>query len=271
MKKPRKVIKLTKKQQLDRAAKELDAREPERVSDLQKTKFYKAIQDTYNANAFGYGISGTLTRFDPSKEENQKKIKSNFNYAKRNAGNFGLTLATSGIMFPFKGFLPSTTRRATVGYLKDLIPYKIGEGAEAMVFKNSPTTVAKVTSMGSGEMLAKNGVPNSVPLKFVGYVRDGSRRFLAFLQKKVRVLNKETFPKYVNKLDKAMRKKGFRRVNDPYIQYRAYIDGNIVVDDVAPGNVGITFFGNPKLIDYNKWTIPEWLEQGFKLKKGGKL
>ena len=82
MKKPRKVIKLTKKQQLDRAAKQLDAREPERVSDLQKTKFYKAIQDTYNANAFGYSISGTPTRFDPSKEENQKKIKSNFNYAK---------------------------------------------------------------------------------------------------------------------------------------------------------------------------------------------
>ena len=68
-----------------------------------------------------------------------------------------------------------------------------------------------------------------------------------------------------------MRKKGFRRVNDPYIQYRAYTDGNIVVDDVSPGNVGTTFFGKPKLIDYNKWTIPEWLEQGFSLKHGGKL
>lgn len=34
MKKPRKVIKLTKKQQLNRAAKELDTREQERVSDL---------------------------------------------------------------------------------------------------------------------------------------------------------------------------------------------------------------------------------------------
>lgn len=268
---PRKTIKLTKKQQLDKAAKELDNREPERVYDANKAKLYKAIQDTYNSNVFGYGISGTPTRFDPSKEDDQRKIKSNFNYAKDNAGNFGLALVTVGTVAPFKGFLPSVSRRATVGQLSDLMPYKIGEGAEAMVFKNSPFSVAKVTSMGSGEMLAKNGVPNSIPLKFIGYVKDGTRRFPTFLQKKVRVLNEETFPKYINKLDKAMRKKGFKKVNDPYIQYRAYTNGKIVVDDVAPGNVGTTFFGKPKLIDYNKWTKQEWLDQGYSLKRGGKL
>jgi hypothetical protein len=40
-----------------------------------------------------------------------------------------------------------------------------------------------------------------------------------------------------------MQKKGFRKINDPNVQYRAYTDGNIVIDDVAPGNVGVDLFG----------------------------
>lgn len=48
-----------------------------------------------------------------------------------------------------------------------------------------------------------------------------------------------------------MQKKGFRKINDPNVQYRAYTNGNIVIDDVAPGNVGVDLFGQPKLIDFN--------------------
>lgn len=40
-----------------------------------------------------------------------------------------------------------------------------------------------------------------------------------------------------------MQKKGFRKINDPNVQYRAYTNGNIVIDDVAPGNVGVDLFG----------------------------
>lgn len=29
--------------------------------------------------------------------------------------------------------------------------------------------------------------------------------------------------------------------------------------------------GQPKMIDFNLQSIPEWIAQGFKLKKGGKL
>lgn len=67
----------------------------------------------------------------------------------------------------------------------------------------------------------------------------------------MKVLTEKTFPKYVDKLDKAMQKKGFRKVNDPNVQYRAYTDGKVVVDDVSPGNVGLNLFGKPRLIDFN--------------------
>lgn len=81
----------------------------------------------------------------------------------------------------------------------------------------------------------------------IKFQRGGSKRFPTFIQKKVKVLGEKTFPKYVDKLDKAMQKSGFRKVNDPNVQYRAYTNGTVVVDDVSPGNVGLTFFKKPKL------------------------
>ena len=68
-----------------------------------------------------------------------------------------------------------------------------------------------------------------------------------------------------------MSKAGFRRVNDPNVQYRAYTNGSIVVDDVSPGNVGLTWFRKPKMIDFNLQTVPDWIAQGFTLKYGGQL
>ena len=241
------------------------------IYDADKAKYYQNMQNFYNNNFFGYGVFGHQTHYDPSKEEDQQKIQSNFNYAKDNVKNIGTSLITIGPASSFRGVLPAATRRATVGKLSALTPYKIGQGAEALVIRNSPTTVGKITQIGSGEMLKRNAVPNSLPLKFVGYVKDGTKRFPTFIQKKVKVLGKKTFPKYVDKLDKAMQKSGFRKVNDPNVQYRAYTNSSIVVDDVSPGNVGLTFFGKPKLLDFNIETIPNWLEQGFTLKNGGKL
>ena len=229
------------------------------------------MQNFYNNNFFGYGVFGKQTHYDPSKEEDQKKIQSNFNYAKDNVKNIGTSLITIGPASSFKGVLPSVSRRVTVGKLSTLTPYKIGQGSEAIVIRNSPTTVGKITQVGSGEMLKRNAIPNSLPLKFVGYVRDGSKRFPTFIQKKVKVLSEKTFPKYVGKLDKAMQKSGFRKVNDPNVQYRAYTNGTVVVDDVSPGNVGLTFFKKPKLLDFNLQTVPSWTSQGFTLKNGGKF
>lgn len=265
---------LTKEQQAkirQRKLQEAARRNQAVIYDADKAKYYQNMQNFYNNNFFGYGVFGKQTHYDPSKEEDQKKIQSNFNYAKDNVKNIGISLITVGPASSFKGVLPSVSRRVTVGKLSALTPYKIGQGSEALVIRNSPTTVGKITQVGSGEMLKRNAIPNSLPLKFVGYVRDGSKRFPTFIQKKVKVLSEKTFPKYVDKLDKAMQKSGFRKVNDPNVQYRAYTNGAVVVDDVSPGNVGLTFFKKPKLLDFNLQTVPSWTSQGFTLKNGGKF
>ena len=267
-------FRLTKEQQArirQKKLQEIAKRNQAVIYDTNKAKYYQNMQNFYNNNFFGYGVFGNQTHYDPSKEEDQKKIQSNFNYAKDNVKNIGTSLITIGPASSFKGVLPSVSRRVTVGKLSALTPYKIGQGSEALVIRNSPTTVGKITQVGSGEMLKRNTIPNSLPLKFVGYVREGSKRFPTFIQKKVKVLSEKTFPKYVDKLDKAMQKSGFRKVNDPNVQYRAYTNGTVVVDDVSPGNVGLTFFKKPKLLDFNLQTVPSWTSQGFTLKNGGKF
>lgn len=267
-------FRLTKEQQAkirQKKLQEIAKRNQAVIYDTNKAKYYQNMQNFYNNNFFGYGVFGNQTHYDPSKEEDQKKIQSNFNYAKDNVKNIGTSLITVGPASSFKGILPSVSRRVTVGKLSTLTPYKIGQGSEAIVIRNSPTTVGKITQVGSGEMLKRNAIPNSLPLKFVGYVRDGSKRFPTFIQKRVKVLSEKTFPKYVSKLDKDMQKSGFRKVNDPNVQYRAYTNGTVVVDDVSPGNVGLTFFKKPKLLDFNLQTVPSWTSQGFTLKNGGKF
>lgn len=267
-------FRLTKEQQAkirQKKLQEIAKRNQAVIYDTNKAKYYQNMQNFYNNNFFGYGVFGNQTHYDPSKEEDQKKIQSNFNYAKDNVKNIGTSLITVGPASSFKGILPSVSRRVTVGKLSALTPYKIGQGSEAIVIRNSPTTVGKITQVGSGEMLKRNAIPNSLPLKFVGYVRDGSKRFPTFIQKRVKVLSEKTFPKYVSKLDKDMQKSGFRKVNDPNVQYRAYTNGTVVVDDVSPGNVGLTFFKKPKLLDFNLQTVPSWTSQGFALKNGGKF
>ena len=267
-------FRLTKEQQArirQKKLQEIAKRNQAVIYDTNKAKYYQNMQNFYNNNFFGYGVFGNQTHYDPSKEEDQKKIQSNFNYAKDNIKNIGTSLITVGPASSFKGILPSVSRRVTVGKLSTLTPYKIGQGSEAIVIRNSPTTVGKITQVGSGEMLKRNAIPNSLPLKFVGYVRDGSKRFPTFIQKRVKVLSEKTFPKYVSKLDKDMQKRGFRKVNDPNVQYRAYTNGTVVVDDVSPGNVGLTFFKKPKLLDFNLQTVPSWTSQGFTLKNGGKF
>ena len=267
-------FRLTKEQQArirQKKLQEIAKRNQAVIYDTNKAKYYQNMQNFYNNNFFGYGVFGNQSHYDPSKEEDQKKIQSNFNYAKDNVKNIGTSLITVGPASSFKGILPSISRRVTVGKLSALTPYKIGQGSEAIVIRNSLTTVGKITQVGSGEMLKRNTIPNSLPLKFVGYVRDGSKRFPTCIQKRVKVLSEKTFPKYVSKLDKDMQKSGFRKVNDPNVQYRAYTNGTVVVDDVSPGNVGLTFFKKPKLLDFNLQTVPSWTSQGFTLKNGGKF
>lgn len=245
--------------------------------DTDKAKYYSNMQNNYNQNAFGYGISGVQTRFDPTTQEGQRAIQSNFDYAKNNAKDFYANIIFSGAggvelaaynkyirgAFPSKG--------GYLGTLKQYSKNPIGEGAEAIVINNTPHTVGKMTSIPAEKMAMRNQVPNTLPSQYIGYVKSYGEKLPTYIQRKVKILTEETFPKYVQKLDKSMEKYGFRRVDDPNVQYRAYTDGQVVVDDVAPGNVGLDWLGRPKMIDFSVQTIPEWLEQGFRLKDGGRL
>ena len=170
-----------------------------------------------------------------------------------------------------KGVFRTPSRNGALGTLKQYSRNPIGGGAEAVVVNNTPTTVGKMTSIPVEEMAARNQIPNTVPSKYIGYVKDRGTKLPTYVQRKLRILTEQTFPKYANKLDRAMERSGFRRVNDPNVQYRAYTNGQVVVDDVAPGNVGLDWLRRPKMIDFNMQTVPEWTAQGFTLKDGGIL
>lgn len=258
----------------------------EYIQDADKVKYYTNLQNFYNQNAFGYGLQGRPTRFNPSTPEGQQAISATFNYAKGNAVDFLANVSGAGLSSGIskignkaaqayskitRGIFKSPSKNGALGTLKQYSKNPIGSGSEAVVIKNTPTTVGKITSIPVEEMAARNAIPNTVKSKYIGYVKDRKIKLPTYIQKKVKVLTEETFPKYVDKLDKAMERSGFTRVNDPNVQYRAYTNGQVVIDDVSPGNVGLTFFRQPKMIDFNLQSIPEWIAQGFKLKKGGKL
>ena len=56
--------------------------------DLDKTNKYKQLQDFYNQNAFGYGIQGTPTRYNPASQRGRQLIQSNLDYSKNNSLDF---------------------------------------------------------------------------------------------------------------------------------------------------------------------------------------
>ena len=248
--------------------------------------YYKNLQNFYNNNVFGYGLQGRPTRFNPSTPEGQRAISATFNYAKGNAVDFLTNVSGAGLSSGIskvgnkvaraysrvtRGVFKSPSKNGALGTLKQYSKKPIGGGAEAVVINNTPTTVGKMTSIPVEEMATRNAIPNTIKSKYIGYVKDRKIKLPTYIQKRVKVLTEETFPKYVDKLDKAMERSEFTRVNDPNVQYRAYTNGQVVVDDVSPGNVGLTFLRQPKMIDFNLQPVSEWVAQGFKLYKGGKL
>ena len=256
------------------------------IYDAKKAEYYKNLQNFYNNNFFGYGVFGNQTRYDYTTPEGQAAIQSNFDYAKGNVTDFASNVAGAGIAGAVgtagrkstqlynrltKGVFRAPSKNGALGTLKQYSKNPIGGGAEAIVVDNTPTTVGKMTSIPVEEMTARNQIPNTVPSKYIGYVKDRGTKLPTYVQKKLRILTEQTFPKYANKLDRAMERSGFRRVNDPNVQYRAYTNGQVVVDDVAPGNVGLDWLRRPKMIDFNMQTVPEWTAQGFTLKDGGIL
>lgn len=266
---------------------EYSAKNQAYIYDADKAKYYRNLQNFYNNNFFGYGMFGRQTRFDPTTPQGQAAIQSNFNYAKGNAVDFMSNIAGAGVTSAvsntarkagqvyskvFKGPFRQASPRGSLGTMKQYTRNGIiGGGSEAVVINNTPTTVGKITTIPVEEMAARNAVPNTVQSKYIGFVKDRKTKLPTYVQRKMKVLTEETFPKYIAKLDEAMKNSGFRKVDDPNVQYRAYTNGTIVVDDVAPGNVGLDWLRRPRMIDFNLQTVPEWTAQGFHLKYGGKI
>ncbi len=274
--KPVKPIRLTQEQIRNIQLKELQNRKEERIYDTNKAKYYENLQNFYNENVFGYGIQGKQTNYDPTTPSGQAAIQSNFDYAKSNAKQFMQNVAGVGFTYGankaitklFDGVFPTFPKGKSLGNLKQYSKNPIGSGAEAIVIENTPTTVGKITSIPVEEMEIRNQIPNVAKSKYVGYVKDNGVELPTYIQKKLKVLDERSFPKYIDRLDKSMQKSGFSKVDDPSVQYRAYTNGNIVIDDVSPDNIGLDWLGRPKMIDFNVYPISEW--NAFK-KTGGKL
>lgn len=271
-----------RRRKLEEAAKKRQAY----IYDGEKAKQYQQLQNFYNNNFFGYGVFGKQTRYNPATPEGQQAIQSNFEYAKGNARDFVSNVAGVGITKLAgkaanksaeiyhkltKGVFKTPSKNGALGTLKQYSKNPIGSGAEAVVVRNTPRTVGKMTSIPKEEMAARNQVPNTAFSEYIGYVKENKTKLPTYIQEKLKIISERSFPRYITKLDKLMERSGFRRVNDPNVQYRAYTNGQIVVDDVAPGNVGLNWLGRPKMIDFNMQSVPEWIAQGFTLKKGGKL
>lgn len=178
--------------------------------------------------------------------------------------------AIKGAQWAYKMARPVFPRGTTnFGNIAKYASQQIGEGAEATVYNNTPRKVSKVIY--NGYQKVKNHIPNVEKVKKIGEVTANGQKFPVYSQRKLNVVTQEMWPKVVQKLDKAMTSKGFSIIRDPQVQYRAYRHLGTVIDDIGPGNVGLTWAGQPRIIDFNFQTVPEWLAQGFKLKFGGKL
>lgn len=290
--KPQK-FKLTQKQKDNIRKQQMSKRTQPQLYDKDKADYYKNMQNIVNSSFFGAGFNSGQYRNNPMTEQGQRAIESSFNYTKTNVADLLSNVAGIGVQGAarkaakvYSQFTKSPFKK-TGGDLGKMNKYTkngiIGEGAEAVVVKDTPTTVAKFTDIPVSEMTQRDAVANTIKHNYIGYVTKGKTKFPTYVQQKVKVLTEKTFPKYVKKLDKSMKKNGFKRVEDPNVYGRAYTNGKIVIDDIAEGNVGLTsgnpwldkilpdWMKSPKIIDMAYQTVPEWRAMGYKLQKGGKV
>lgn len=259
------------------------------ISDADKARYYANMQNIINNNAFGYQFTNSRINFNPTTTEGQQAIQSNFDYIRDNALGFTIDLGMAGtsglanrgarlVSKVRRGVFRTPSKNGALGTFKQYTKTPIGEGAEAVVIDNTPTTVGKITTIPVEEMNVRNGVPRAIESKYVGYVRGQGEKYPTYVQQKVRMA--DNTPKALDKLDKAMQKSGYKVIDKESTDtYRAYTNGTQVIDDVGEGQLGYTRwlpkifdrFRTPVMIDFNVTPLSEWLAQGYKLKKGGSI
>lgn len=223
--------------------------------DADKVKRYQNLQNFYNTNAFGYGLQGRPTNYDPRTLQGQAAIQSNFNYAKYNADLFD-TLTT----------LPTMAVSAKSAVKWATTPTKIGQGAEAVV-KSAPLSpkVTKVTTIPRSEMHMRNTVPGALKSRYVGT----SNGLTTYTQPKVRILSKEQLAKAGKALEKMMNSKGWKKITHPNLEGMGFSNGRVVASDIGPGNVGRDWLGRLRLTDFSLETVPQF--RMTMQKRGGKI
>lgn len=145
-------------------------------------------------------------------------------------------------------------------------PRLIGQGAEAVV-RSAPlsTQVTKVTTIPRAEMHARNMVPGALKSRYV----KTSNGLTTYTQPKVRILSKERLAKANKALERIMSGTKWKKITHPNMEGIGFTDGNWVVSDIGPGNIGRDWLGRLRLVDFSMEPMP-----AFKLamqKRGGRL
>lgn len=206
----------------------------DQLYDADKVEYYKRMQDFYNNNAFGYGIQGTQTNYNPRTQ--QASIDSNLTQAKFNTGTFAASL-----------LLPAAAQAVT--------PVEIGQGAEAVV-SSAPLSarVTKTTLIPRSEMHIRNMVPAALRSTYKG-TKDG---FKIYTQPKIRILSADKISKATKALENIMRNKGWKKITHPNLDGVGFTNGKYVISDIGEGNIGRDWLGRVRLPDFTIETVPEF-------------
>lgn len=225
--------------------------------DADKVKQFQNIQDFYNTNAFGYGISGNQTTIDPRTKEGQVAILSNLDYSKKNVQNLA-----ENILFGMAGEVVGQAAKYAA------TPRVIGGGAEVAEVTSAPLSMT-VTKTGSlvprAEMHARNKIPAAVKSYFIG----SSNGLNNYMQGKVRLIPKEQLSKAYSQLERIMARNGWTKITHPNLEGPGFTNGRMVVSDLGYGNVGRDLLGRPRLIDFALETVPEFRAAVYR--KGGNI
>lgn len=231
--------------------------------DLDKYKLAQAQQHTANT----FFLNPQPFYNDKRTSEGQARTQANFDYANNIADVVMAAFPTTAAIGASTKLVKASKAGKVVGTMESLTPFKIGEGAESVVFKNSLTTVGKITNITEKEMNSINNLPGMLKSKIAGYVRDGNRRLNVFIQNKVKPVDENN---YLHKLQKFIHEaiqKGYK-----FIQHEdgtmALTDGTNYYLDLEK-NFGLTKTGKLKLFDVSVLD-----KEGYKavmgFKKGGK-
>ena len=239
---------------LEREKQEAIKRNQGELYDANKVKAYENMQNFVNNNFWSNGLT-KYTYHNPRTIKGQQAIQSDFDYAKQNAENIFITAASETAMVG----AGQAVKYATT-------PRVIGQGAEAIVKSSliSPR-VTKITTIPRSEIHLRNTVPGALKSEYVS----SSNGLSTYTQSKVKIPTGEQLKQAMERLQKIMKRKGWREITHPNLQGKGFTNGKHVVSDLGPGNVGVDLLGRPKLVDFSIEPFPEFI--AAMQRKGGKI